>query len=144
MDVWKVWSGYPFTACGRNSLLIYMIHEMCIGIIPFGYVVIFGWWWIDINLLRIITLLSWFLIGSLPVVLGSLLRIILTVITSTLVFNWILHLFCFVLLKRKKEKKTSFFLRKIIPILGGLDRGWVYFLKWMPTTGLSWCPIYWL
>ncbi|KAK8813101.1 hypothetical protein WA158_002693 [Blastocystis sp. Blastoise] len=37
VDVNKVWSGYPFQAAGMNPLIVYMIHEMCMHIMPFGY-----------------------------------------------------------------------------------------------------------
>lgn len=36
MDVWKVWSGFPYRALGMNSLLIFVIHEFVGEYIPFS------------------------------------------------------------------------------------------------------------
>ena len=36
VDVWKVWSGFPYRALGMNSLLIFVIHEFVGEYIPFS------------------------------------------------------------------------------------------------------------
>ena len=36
VDVWKIWSGFPYRALGMNSLLIYVIHEFVGEYMPFS------------------------------------------------------------------------------------------------------------
>ena len=35
VDVWKIWAGAPFYFVGMNSILVYVLHEMLGGQIPF-------------------------------------------------------------------------------------------------------------
>lgn len=35
VDVWKIWEGAPFYFVGMNSILIYLLHEILEGQVPF-------------------------------------------------------------------------------------------------------------
>ena len=37
VDLWKIWSGFPYRALGMNSLLIFVFHEFVGEYIPFSY-----------------------------------------------------------------------------------------------------------
>jgi heparan-alpha-glucosaminide N-acetyltransferase len=35
VDIWKFWDGTPFNFLGMNSILVYLLHEILGGQIPF-------------------------------------------------------------------------------------------------------------